>query len=210
MESTQPSATLLLELVAALGGSYAFFKLVGPFLYQECFVSADDEDVRQLEAGLFPPVTERSPLLAGGSSPRPNSVRLALQLYNAHLSAATSSASSSRSANTPQATFSGLQTPVSTAPSTPVSASSSYFDLKQPPLYVADVSNALEREAKRRNSTEFQQANFASGFSFTPAESEGARTPGSAHHPAPFLTMTRRFSNPASATNTRQKSFSDE
>lgn len=211
MESTSTAAStaLLLELVAALGGSYAFYKLVGPFIYNECFAAADDDEVRMLEAGLFPP-TERSPLLANGASPRPNSIRLAMQMYNAHI------AQSSSAGSTPAATQSGLSTPVSASPSTPVSAASSYFDLRQPPLYVKDVTTALEKEAKRRTSSEFMAANFSAGFGMS-TPSDGTRTPGfrsiaGSSRPTtpamrPTLTMTRRFSNPGAP---RSKPFSEE
>lgn len=168
---------VLLEAGAAAFGSIAFAKYCAPFLYNECFAPASDDELVQR------PANERSPLNAPkGLSPKQDSIRLAAQLYSAHLGSVASSSNPSRAASE-----SGASTPVSTAPTSPASHSSSYFDLKQPPLYVKDVSAALEREAKRRNSANAstsdsprmlpRRPSFARGYSSssTAASASGSR-----------------------------------
>ncbi|KAG8899899.1 hypothetical protein FRB99_006389 [Tulasnella sp. 403] len=200
LDSDSSTMTILLE-VAAVGGACAVLKFVGPFLYNECFASDDDS---WSEAGLHnSPPSERSPLLgvpgvaSPRSSPRPNSLHLAAQLYSAHLEDRQRRASNSADSSvavTPAATYSGLSTP-SVSPSTPISTTSSYFDLRQPPLYVTDVQTALEKESKRRASNDFPKANLNAGFALSSAVPSGAVTPGSPPKMGQ-LTMVRRSSTP--------------
>ncbi len=206
--TTTPSTITTNRFQDFLAALEAVYKGLGSFIYNECFAPASDDDL--LDAGLFPP-SERSPLLAPGTSPRPDSVRLATQLYSAHLEdfmhrRAGVSTASSVTAQTPgeNSQWSGSSTPISTAPSSPGSRSSSYFDMKQPPLYVNDVSSAIERESKRRSSAEFLRAQFSSGFSMSSAGPSRVGTPGLPSTPGtqPLTMASKRY--PMS------KAFSDE
>lgn len=207
---------MVLEIVAAVGGSIAFAKYLGPILYHECFAPTSDDDLL-LNAGLFP--SERSPLLTQtypSPSPRAESLRLATELYNGHLEdwVARQRASNSSGGSTPAAITdaSGATTPLSASPSTPASAASSYFDLRQPPLYINDVQVALERETKRRNSNDFNRANVLAGFHMASTNPSGTATPTTTDG----LTMkrpnlARRFSNQSTvSTGGKSKPFSEE
>lgn len=209
---------MVLEIVAAVGGSIAFAKYLGPILYHECFAPTSDDDLL-LNAGLFP--SERSPLLTQtypSPSPRAESLRLATELYNGHLEDLVSRqrAPNSSGGSTPAAITdaSGATTPLSVSPSTPASAASSYFDLRQPPLYINDVQVALERETKRRNSNEFSRANVLAGFHMASSNTtSGTGTPTTTDG----LTMMkrpslmRRFSNQTSVSSGgKSKPFSEE
>ncbi|KAG8932409.1 hypothetical protein FRC00_014580 [Tulasnella sp. 408] len=200
---------MVLEIVAAVGGSIAFAKYLGPILYHECFAPTSDDDLL-LNAGLFP--SERSPLLTQqypSPSPRAESLRLATELYNGHLEDWVARQRASNSGGSTPAAItdaSGATTPLSASPSTPASAASSYFDLRQPPLYINDVQVALERETKRRNSNDFNRANVLAGFHMASTNVSGTATPTTTDG----LTMkrpnlARRFSN-----QTTLSAFDDE
>lgn len=205
---------MVLEIVAAVGGSIAFAKYLAPILYHECFAPTSDDEL--LNAGLLP--TERSPLMTQqypSPSPRAESLRLAAELYNGHLEDWVSRQRASNSGGSTPAAItdaSGATTPLSVSPSTPASTTSSYFDLRQPPLYINDVQVALERETKRRNSNDFPKANVLAGFHM--AHASGTDTPTSTNDGLTMAkrpSIARRFSNQTTVSSAgKSRPFSEE
>lgn len=166
--TTFPSAVMVLELLAGAGASYGLYR-TGPVIWRECFASDDDEHRLVLaEAGrASPQVSERTPLLPGPKTSKMPTPKQAAQLYSAHVAiaaqnqarpsdsfssrAATTNAASSSASTpmmTPGASFSDAPSPTESIPSTPTSIGS--YMMMREPLYVSDVSLALEKEYKRR------------------------------------------------------------
>ncbi|KAG9036208.1 Ubiquitin carboxyl-terminal hydrolase 8 [Tulasnella sp. JGI-2019a] len=178
MESTTYTATTLAtELATAVLTAVlkvlAGLKSAGLIVWHELFAPGDDDRLLiAVEAGTRQ-VNERTPLLPSPRTSKMPTLAEAAQLYSAHVEIATAamkqrrlsdsySATASGSGSgstrvsspmpaTPGASYSEITTPEESAPGTPTSQSS-YFTVREP-LYVSDVSLALEREYRKQTST---------------------------------------------------------